>query len=291
MTDQTPTATPEPTPSASPAAPATPAPRSDAEAAQQKADTPPAAPAPDAAKKDADAEKERQRNRTREYIAKLNRENAELRAQLESGKPKPEPAPRTAAQELPGQDGEPKPEDFNFDMPAYLRAHSKWAIDKALAERENTTRQTEATTKQRESVATYNAKAVEFAEDHEDFFEVVGSMDVKLLTPELQFAIMGHENGPGIAYHLAKNEDELWNLASIRADLLPAAVARLASRLSAAPKAPEPSFEPTPKPQPPVSKAPAPAPTVSGRTPTDTPPEKLTDDEWFKRERERSRKR
>ena len=63
---------------------------------------------------------------------------------------------------------------------------------------------------------------------------------------------------------------------------LAAAVERLASRLTAAPQAPQTPTNPiNPKP---VSKAPAPAPTVSGRSPTEVPPEKLTDDEWFKRE-------
>lgn len=303
MTDTTTTAatTPDTTPT-TPSTPAPPAPRSDAEAALQDQQAPATPDANKAAatpeKKDEPDKEQQKRNRTREYIERLNRENAELRAQLGQPKQNTDTTTRTttAQPQAKPEEGEPQLADYNFDYAAYQRAHSQWAVNKALSERETSTRQAEATTKQRESVAAYNAKAVEFAEDHDDYFEVVGSMDLKLLTPELQFAIMGHENGPAVAYHLATNEDELWNLASIRADLMPAAVSRLASRLAAQNKPaadanPQPNPDPIPQPPPRISKAPPPAPTVTGRTPSETPPEKLTDDDWYAREKERSRKR
>ncbi|MBS9452593.1 hypothetical protein KJA64_10710, partial [Xylella fastidiosa subsp. multiplex] len=50
--------------------------------------------------------------------------------------------------------------------------------------------------------------------------------------PAVQAAVIQHEKGPEIAYHLASQDDALWSLASVREDLVPAAVERLAARMA-----------------------------------------------------------
>jgi hypothetical protein len=49
-----------------------------------------------------------------------------------------------------------------------------------------------------------------------------------------------------------------------------------------------PGFTPTNKS---ASKAPAPVPTLSGKSPGEIPPEKMTDDDWYKHSAERERTR
>lgn len=303
MTDQITTPQGDANPTAAPAAaapapttPATPAPRSDAEAQQQEVAAKDAANPP--APKPEDAETERKKNRTREYIAKLNRENAEMRerlAQVEATRQPPAtPAARTPVAPAAADNGAPTLEQYNFDYAAHQAALTAWAVDQALKQREENTSKAESTKQARDRLAAYNTKAVEFADEHPDFFEAVGSIDTKFLTNELQAAVMAHDNGPAIAYHLANNDDDLWQLASIRPDLMAAAVDRLASRLTATPpKVPaQPTIPAIPSvPAAPVSRTPAPAPTVSGRAPTETPPEKLTDDDWYAKDREKRRKR
>jgi uncharacterized FlaG/YvyC family protein len=220
----------------------------------------------EAAKK-ADEEQQRKKNRTREYINRINRENAELRqrmAEFEARTKAPAPS-----------ESEPKIEDFNFDIGAFNRAHTEYVL------KQHQEQQSKADQARRdaETAATYNEKVADFVGDHPDFPEVVNSIAYPL-SPAIEAAIMAHELGPQIAYFLGSDDDAAFQLAAVQPHLAAAAVQRIASRLTAAPQAPQ--AQPTPKP---VTKAPAPVPTVSTRAPAETPPEKLTDDEWFKRRR------
>lgn len=278
-----------PTPPVADATPAAPAPRSDAEALQLDQDKTPAAPP---APKPEDAEADRKKNRTREYIARLNRENAELRERVaQAATPAAAPAARAPA----APSGAPTIDQYDFDHNAHQAALTAWAVEQALKQREESSKQADSAKQERDRLADYNTKAAEFAEDHPDFYEVVGSIDTKFLTNELQAAVMAHENGAAIAYHLATNDDDLWQLASIRPDLMAAAVARLASRLTAtpskAPAIPNPIPAIPSAPAPPVSRTPPPVPAVAGRAPSETPSEKLTDDDWYAKDREKRRKR
>lgn len=223
----------------------------------------------------------KKRNRTREYIQGLQKRAGEvetLRAEWEQLKSRfKEPEKK-----------EPKPEDFDFDPHAYARAVSKWDREQERAtEQENESKRAEAQ-RQSEAVAAYQQRAAEFADDHEDFFEVVSSIPPELLPPELQTAIMQHPKGAEIAYQLAQNEDELFNLAAMRPEALTRAVERYALRMSEAPKG-EPALPEVPAlaqaPQKPITQAPAPAPRVGGRAVAETPPDKQTDDEWYRSQR------
>lgn len=283
------------------------APRSDAEAEQQERET--KAEAVDKAKPEGEGDtkpedvegEEKKKNRTREYINKINRENAEMRrrlAELESGSPASKSA---AAQAKAEPEKEPTLADFDFDPQAFQRAHSAWAVRQELEARETRAKQEQSETKLRETWQSYDERTAAFAEDHPDFVEVVGSIPYPL-PMEAQLAIAAHERGPEIAYHLGNNEDDAFNLAGTRPELAAAAVERLAKRLGAASSRTDPRSEagvaplagssepPAPKPKP-ISQAPAPAPRVGGRAPTEVPPEKMTDDDWYRAERERRRKR
>lgn len=276
------------------------APRNDAEAAQQAAVQP--SPAADDAAKAEEAKKadeakqaeEKKRNRTRDYIERKTREAAEARAEAAELRRQLEERERRAApahHQPVMADGEPDITQYT-DIREYTRDLVKW-------EREQQTQQqtkAEQIRKEQDTLSTYQQKVYAFADEHPDFFEAVGSIDTQLLPAELQAAVMAHELGPQIAYHLANDEDALFNLASIRAEFMPAAVARLASRLSAAPAStaaapPAPAAAAPALAAKPISQAPPPVPQVGGRAPATPSPEKMTDDDWYKRDRELRRKR
>lgn len=264
-----------------------PPPRNDAEAAAQEASRATETPEQKAARE----EGERKRNRTRDYIERQQRRIAELaeeNARLKNSGTQP------AKDSGASGDKEPTLEDFDFDMAAFNRAHADWAVQKALAARDNSNKQAEDARKQQELSIAYQQRMATFAEDHPDFLEVVGSIPHQL-SPEVQAAIMAHERGPEIAYHLGNNDDDAWTLSNTLPHNAAAAVDRLVKRLSAAHNTPEtPPAQANPlaqKPSKPVTSAPKPPATVGGRSPSDTPPEKLTDDEWYSRDVERCRKR
>lgn len=260
------------------------APKSDAEAEQQQAAKPEQQPEPK--KPEDDPELQRKRNRTKEYISKINTENADLRrrlaefeARLNEVVPKPKNDP----------DAEPKLEDYDFDFEKFQRATAKWAIaqEKKAAEAQ-TSKQAEQQ-KTIEVFAAYEQRAATFAESHDDFLEVVNSIRYPLPV-ETQAAIAAHEAGPAIAYHLGNNPKDAFEFARTPPHLVDALIEDLSSRLQEAPKAPAlaPSLAPAPKP---VTKAPPPPPSVGGRAVTEVPDEKLTDDEWLRRAQQRDRER
>lgn len=280
-----------------------PAPRNDAEAQQQEA-------AAKAKQEAANQEQEQAKkpNRTREYIDKINRDNAEMRrrlAQLEAGQQPSQQQPNNsgagAARTAHQGDAEPTLEDHDFDVEAYTRAHSAWAVRHELQKQQTQQTAAAAAAQREERWTTYTTRATEFADANPDFFEVVGLI-AHPLSNEVQDAIAAHAKGPEIAYHLGNNDDDAFELASIQPHLAAAAVERLAKRLSAAPAKPEANQSPqqnnlaaasalAASQTKPISQAPPPAPTVGGRSPADVPQEKLTDDDWYKRDVERRRKR
>ena len=253
-------------------------PKSDAEAAELEAAATPEVqdsekPKPDPVAQD---KEERQRNRTTQYIERLKAEVAQLRQAI------PQPAPQAAK----APEGEPTLDKYDYDIAAFTRAHADWAVKEALSARdqEQQTRAKEA--ERQDAVSRYEEQVQAVLDVHPDFYEVVGTIDPQFITPELEAAIIKHPNGARLAYHIGTNDDDAFLLASTRPELMAAAVDRLAKRL-AAPAAPVAA----PAPPKPITQAPAPPPSLSGKSSVSVPGEKLTDEAWLAREKERARKR
>jgi hypothetical protein len=282
-----------------------PAPKSDAEASLQTQVTPEAKPEPTDEQKAAEqAEKQRQeeegkkKNRTREFIDRLRndagqarREADELRRELARLQGQGQSPTQHKAQHQ-GDEG-PKLPDYGYNFEAFQAARDAWVLEQAQRQFQQQTEQRAQQAREQETWQTYESKVAEFANDHEDFYEVVGS--IPPLPLELQAAIAAHPQGPAIAYHLGNTPSDLLAYANTSPQFAGLALQQLAARLSAAPppSVPSPVVAPpaAPAPTKPISQAPPPPPTVGGRSPTETSPEKLTDDEWYRRERERQRKR
>ncbi|WP_312321187.1 hypothetical protein [Stenotrophomonas sp.] len=267
-------------------------PRNDAEAAiAEQAAVQGDAAAKDAEAKKAEEEANKRRNRTSQYIDRLKgdadsarRENAELRKRLDALETR-----------LPKQEAKPPTfEGANFDPVELARQTSQYEIGLARQQWEKDQQAEAARTSEQQRVAAYQARVASFAADKPDYLEVVGSMDTDLLHQDLQRAIMAHEKGPQIAYQLGLNDDDLFNLASVRPELIGHALDRYASRLEAAPPTDPPAAAPVLAPTQPqklISQAPAPAPRLGGRAPADVPPEKMTDEQWWAKRKESQRKR
>lgn len=254
------------------AQPSVKAPRNDAEAAAQAAAQPNGEQPPDdgANKPDGD----RKKNRTGQYIHKLQTQIAEYREREKAW---------GSTQQAPQPKDVPTLEQFNFDQSAYQKAVTDWAANNVAGQARQQIQQELRQQHEQEIIGAYNQRLNGFMETHPDFQQAVAPLQT-ILPEAVQFAILSHPNGPEIAYHVANDDDLAFQLASIQPHLAAAAVERIASRMTAAPQVPQ---QPT-TPIRPVSQAPAPVPTVSGKTPSQTPPEKLTDSEWFARRRKRS---
>ena len=247
----------------------------------------PIAETPDDKSEDKDEPKDKpKRNRTGEFIDRLKTDNRSLRERNE------ELARLLKLREKPA---EPTPaptfEASNFDPAAYAEARSKWAADSAVQQYQQTQERTQSQARLQQIEREYNTRIGEAEAAHPDFRERVGALSESLssMLPEdhqqaIGLAIMSHPAGPEVAYAVANDDDLAFQLASIQPHLAAAAVDRIASRLAAAQEAPQPTPPVIARP---VSQAPPPVQTVSGKTPTKTPEEKLTDAEWWERERKK----
>lgn len=267
-----------------------PVPRNDAEAAQLEAAAtqPKEEPKPEPEK---DPDQEKRRNRTKQYIERLQGDNGTLRSQNEELRKRLE----AIEARIPKQEAAPpKPEDFYSDPVGFTQAQAEYAMRQAREQWEAEQRQQAQQQSEQQVWNTYAQRVQAFTAEKPDFQEVVGSIQIPF-SPEVQAAIAAHESGPQIAYHLGLSDDDAFRLAMVPAHLVPFAIEQIASRLKAAPDsaiAPPPSPSAAPAEQPkPISQAPAPAPRVGGRSPTEVPPEKMTDDEWYRADVERRRKR
>lgn len=291
------------------------APRNDAEAAAQEQA---AAAQRDQAQQDAAGAGGDKKNRTTNYIKKINDDRARLQRELDelrrggSGNGNSNASDTNTQRNAQGapagqgsnDDPEPTLEGCDFDVAAYTRAYTKWELRQQSKARESAQQQETDTRKFEETRQNYVARIDEFAEANPDFYETVDSLEYPL-SHEVQLAIMVHEKGPAIAYHIANNEDDAITLSGTPPHLAAVAVKRIAARLDAAPAsnegepgnagaenllAPAPNRTAASAAKP-ITKAPAPAPTLGGRAGTKTPPEKMTDDEWYAADKESRRKR
>jgi hypothetical protein len=264
-----------------------PPPKSDAEAARQAAAQPAhAEPETEDPAKVAEEAAKKEKNRTREYINKLNRDNGALRARLEAaeramaerqGNAAPTQQRPAQAPQTPNAGADPKPTlaSCNYDLEVHAERIADWKVRQARAEWQAEVQKHAETSQKQTTWQSYETKAAAFTEAHPDFPEVVSSIKYPL-SETLQAAIAAHPQGPEIAYHLGQNDDDAFQLAGIQPHLISAAVDRIASRLTG----PRPSNAALAA-IPPVTKAPNPPPRVGTRAPTSVPPEKMTDDQWF----------
>lgn len=225
-------------------------------------------------------EQQKKRNRTKEFIERRNREVAELRREVEDLRKRVPKEPDTPS-------APPKAEDFGYDFEQFAKANTEYTLKEARSQWEKEQQEQMQARTQSERMQAYTDKARQFASEHDDFDEMVGSIDPALMPSELAAAIVEHPNGPQIAYSLAQDEEALFNLAGIRPELMGRALARYASRLSAA----QPQQAANAQHLNPITQAPPPTPRVSGRSNTAVNDAKLTDDDWYRRDREQRRKR
>lgn len=266
-------------------------PKSDAEAAQrEQAKAAPAADVkPDGEAKPDDKAEGQKPNRTKAYIERLQSEVAELRRREAERLATPENTAHPQRTAPAPSEGEPSLADFDYDLEAYNRAHARWVVREELKQDRERAEAASAQKTQHEVLTAYQERALQFEAEHPDYLEAVDTFFATYQpSQQVQMAVIRHERGPEIAYYIANNDDEAWNIANTLPQNAEAAIARLVKRMDATQQAPIPAPAPQVRT---ISQAPAPTPKVGGRSVAVPPPEKMTDDDWYKADRERRRPR
>lgn len=176
------------------------------------------------------------------------REAAYWKGVAESGKGTPS-AKADAAEK-------PTPDKFS-DHNEYVEALAEWKADQrieaALSKRDAEAKQAQQRVERETRASTWNERQAKFAETAPDFAEVLESANTPIPSHVME-ALLESEQGPALAYHLAKNPDAAQRIASMSER---AALVEL-GKLSASLDSPKPALKS-------VTKAPAPIkPVASG---------------------------
>jgi hypothetical protein len=166
--------------------------------------------------------------------------------------------------------------DFEYDEAAYSSYLTEQAKQAAQAEVEQSHQQ-ERVMKAR---AEFEMKEAAYAETAPDYMVVTRAQTLPV-SPAMVETLQTAEKGPEVLYYLGKNPD----VAASIAGMAPLDAARELGRIEATKLT---------KPEPPKSKTPPPPPKIKGadsavvRIKSDSPDsDKLSDEEWLKRERKR----
>lgn len=179
------------------------------------------------------AERDAERERTRlleERLARLERG---------AGDPKSEPAQKKSEPE-----GKPNPEHFETHA-EYVEALTDWKLEQREKAKEAEVQNSKLLSEQERLEKAYAEKAQSFAKKTKDFQEVLEEVEDIPLSPALRKEILESENGPELAYELAKNREEFERLNKLPPTALARAIGKVearleASRASSEEKKPEP---------------------------------------------------
>jgi hypothetical protein len=131
-----------------------------------------------------------------------------------------------------------KPVSGNFDTHAeYVEALTDWKIEQREKKAKTEAEQAKLQSEQQEAVQSYRERAKVFAESHDDFDDVLADADDVQISSTVNEAILSSENGPELAYELAKDKEAFKRICA----LPPIAAAKAIGRFEAqiASKAPD----------------------------------------------------
>lgn len=180
--------------------------------------------------------------------------------------------------------GEPTLEAAGGDMTKFVREHAAWVAREELRK----AREEEANQKKqerlKESTKKYQERVAKALSKYEDFEDLTSDPNLPI-TEDMADYIRESDEGPEVAYWLAKNPQEASRIAQMNGRDADRALARIEARISTPASAPA-----APKP---VTNAPPPPPTVGTAASTGKPP--LSDDvstkAWIEERNKQLRKR
>lgn len=261
-----------------------------------EAESAPADPAQPESEAVADAEagnegSQPRRSEARERIEELVAERNSLRQygeylldELKKQKQAGQPAPETAA---PEADPAPTLEQFQFDPVAFSRAQNEW-LDRQVAKRvESAVKQRESQREETSLQANFTQRAAELRKTKPDFDVVLSNPSLPTLARNAARKVISLEQGPEIAYHLAKNPDLATRIARMEPEDQIMAIGRIDAQLQAAKVQPAPAPKPAPAKRT-VTQAPPPPKPVGNAGPlTEKPADVMSMDEWVAKDRAR----
>lgn len=232
-----------------------------------------------------------ERNALRKYGEYLLNQVEDMRKAPKGAQQDPPPA---VASQAEATDTIPTLEDAEYDPAKFAKMQNEWIqkqVDKRVqsAVQQFETRQSEVQVRQ-----AFEQRTTEFKKTAADFDVVIANPALPSLAREAARVVIQSENGPAIAYHLAKNPDLAARISRMEPINQATAIGRIEEQLvrakaDAANTQKEPSKQEPAKAAPAkVTKAPPPPKPVSGSSTAVQKPEHLMSmDEWVAQDRAR----
>lgn len=104
-------------------------------------------------------------------------------------------------------EGKPKPDDYDTHAD-WVEAVVDWKSDQKLKDRDQKLEKSRIESDQAKVVETYSERAKSFAAKTPDYDEVLSDVDDIPLSAAIREIVLSSENGPELAYELAKNREE-----------------------------------------------------------------------------------
>jgi len=153
-----------------------------------------------------------------------------------SGDAKSEPSAKNASPKAP--EGKPLPEQYETHA-EYVEALTEWKTDQKLKDRDEKAERDKAQTEQQKTVQAYLERKEAFSKKTPDFDDVIAEVDDIRVSPAVRDIILSSENGPELAYELAKDRDEYARICKLPPIQAAREMGKLESRILAKPSAPE----------------------------------------------------
>jgi hypothetical protein len=234
-----------------------------------------------------------ERNAVKEYNKYLQSKLDEL-LRMQAGKSaqpaESESSPARASQ-AEDDDSAPTLETVGYDPVELTKKQNEW-IQRQVNKQVNAAIRQIETRQSDQAVATaFQGRVAEFKKTAPDFDVVISNPSLPQLAPEAARLIVRSDNGPAVAYHLAKNPDVAVRVAKMDAVSQAAAIGRLEEQLLRTSQAAngatkEPSKAPKPV-QAKVTQAPPPPKPVQSGSVVTKDISQMTMEEWVAHERGR----
>lgn len=125
-------------------------------------------------------------------------------------------------------EGKPSPDSFDTHA-EYVEALTDWKIEQREKSAKETEQKNQIKTEREKILNAYSERVKSFSEKNEDFNEVLKSVDDIRPSATLEEIILTSDNGPALAYEIAKNRDEFKRICA----LSPLAAARELGKIEA----------------------------------------------------------
>lgn len=187
--------------------------------------------------KDSDEDKPKKKGGFQRRIDKLNAKHAAAQQEAEywkqqalKGNANDQNKPNVDKPKS-SQEGKPNPEHIESHAD-FIEAVADWKADQKLKERDDAAARARLENENKQIVKSYHDRVKTFAEKKSDFAEVLESVDDIPASVTVQHIILNSDNGPELAYELAKNPDELRRISELPPIEAARAIGRLESKLA-----------------------------------------------------------